>query len=561
MLLVPGAAAEPPSQVVEQVTDPSVHLSTAQVREVESALAALEDEHGIRLHYVLVDDFDGMDGVAWADETYDLSGMGAGDALLAVAVEAGRYGIIDEDVVTAERARQIATEEVEPRLRDGDWAGAAVAAAHGYAVAEPVGARSPWAAVLGILGAMAAVAAGGAAAVSWRSRRRLARTVLAERERTSRRIGQLRERLEELGEDVRFVPTELHEEDTQWARGEHWQAEAMLDEAVTMLGRVPREARGRPPSHDAAMAWKRDHDGAARSLDQLDEHLTTSVAQLREARELVTDPAPLSALTGELKGQRGRREQLARMAPVTEPAAATFVRRRVVELFSRADATLDEADTALRSAREHVEARRGRGALAAVTSARRHLAHAVDALDRVADPQAELDQALADLRSGQRTLRSQVAEGAHELDQHDRYARELAPPGRGGRWADHSPAPLAEAVQAARELVDAEPADDPQTQLGQIEQAAAQLRTAVAPYQQARARLEERRRAQQRARERANEAETANPSSTSSWSRSSGTSRSSSSRSGSSRSRSSSSRSSSSRSRSSSGRNRSGGRF
>ncbi|WP_192498685.1 TPM domain-containing protein [Ornithinimicrobium pratense] len=555
MLLVPPAAAEPPQRLEEQLTDPSAYLSPAQVREVTTALAELADGHAIVLHVVLVEDFDGMDGIAWAEESFDRTGLGADDALLAVAVEAGRYGLIDETEVHPDRARQIAADEVEPQLREGDWAGAAVAAAQGYAVAEPVGARAPWAALLGTLGAMAAVVAGVVGTRSWRRRRQVMRTLLAERERTSGRLGQLRERLEGLGQEVRFVPTELSEEDAQWAGERHQQAETLLDEAVTTLGRVPRELRGWPPSQDTALDWQRDHDQASRALDRLDDHLTASAAQLQQAREIVTGPAPLSDLTVGLEEQRGRREQVAEVAPRTEPAAPTFVRRRVAELTERADTALDGAAAALRTAHEHVAARRGQAALEAVTSAREHLGQATAALDRATDPQAELDQAVTDLHRGQRALHSLVTEGERELGQHQRYASELAPPGRGGRWSKLSPDVLDAAVRQAREVVDAAPGDDPQAQLGQVEVAASGLGMALGPYQQARTTLQQRQRARERAWEE--EDEDARYGSGSGWS-ASRSSRSRSSRSRSSRSRS--SRSSSSRSRSSS-RNRSGGRF
>lgn len=545
------AAAEPPQRLEEQITDASTYLSSVQVRRVTTALKELEDGHGIVLHVVLVEDFDGMDGIAWAEESFDRTGLGADDALLAVAVEAGRYGLIDETDVRPERARQIATEEVEPQLREGDWAGAALAAAQGYAVAEPVGARSPWAAVLGALGAIAAVAAAVVGGRAWRSRRRLAGTVLAQRERTSLRIGQLRQRLEELGQEVRFVPTELDEQDAQWAGEQHQQAQSLLDEAVTRLGRVPREARSWPASQDTALGWKYDVDGASRALDRLDEHLSTSVTELRRAREIVTEPALLTGLATELETQRLRRQQLAGVDPVTEPPAPPFVRRRVAELLGQADAGLGEVAAAHRSATEYAATRQGREALAAVTSAREQLAQARTLLDRAADPQAELQQALTDLGKGQRGLRRRLAEGDRELDRHSDYARRLH---RRGPWAELSPDVLAEALRVARELVAVEPGVDPQAQLGRVELAASGLATALEPYQQARAELEERerRRARERARLQAEE-EDASWGWGSSWSSSSSSSRSSSSRSSRS--------SSSSRSSGSSSRNRSGGRF
>jgi hypothetical protein len=85
---------------------------------------------------VFVDSFDDWDGIDWANASAIASGLGAEDLLLAVAVEDRAYGIsADEDApLTDEQLADVAA-DVEDRLRDDDWAGAAVTAADGYRAA------------------------------------------------------------------------------------------------------------------------------------------------------------------------------------------------------------------------------------------------------------------------------------------------------------------------------------------------------------------------------------------------------------------------------------------
>src|SRR5690606_15416539 len=90
LLLTAGpAAAEPPLDLPDQVYAPDGRLDTGRV---EAALETLEDEAGLQLFVAYVDSFDGLDGVEWAEQTFDESGMGGNDVLLAVAVGDRRYG-------------------------------------------------------------------------------------------------------------------------------------------------------------------------------------------------------------------------------------------------------------------------------------------------------------------------------------------------------------------------------------------------------------------------------------------------------------------------------------
>lgn len=131
----PGAAlAEPPSQLADEVTDTADVLSDAEEAEVQQALDELADTTPYQLFVVYVDSFDGTDPVDWANESANLSGLGTEDLLLAVAVEDRAYAVsVANDLDLSDDALgTVASERIEPALRQDDWAGAAVAAAEGY---------------------------------------------------------------------------------------------------------------------------------------------------------------------------------------------------------------------------------------------------------------------------------------------------------------------------------------------------------------------------------------------------------------------------------------------
>lgn len=136
LLGVPGAAAlaEPPLDLPDQVYDPAGALEGGD-EEVQAALERARDEAGVQLFVAFVDSFDGLSGAEWAQQTYDTSGMGGDDVLLAVAVQDRRYGSAAHESGPVDPG-QVATVEqnhVQPALSQEDWPGAVAAAADGYA--------------------------------------------------------------------------------------------------------------------------------------------------------------------------------------------------------------------------------------------------------------------------------------------------------------------------------------------------------------------------------------------------------------------------------------------
>lgn len=131
----PTAAAEPPLVFdgPAQVVDPSGLLDDRRA-ELDAALTELDERHDVQLFVVVVDRLDGQGAQSWADRTAELNGLGLNDALLVIATDDRQYAWTVDDAFPLSDAQlaAVATGRIEPRLRDGDWAGAALAAAQGY---------------------------------------------------------------------------------------------------------------------------------------------------------------------------------------------------------------------------------------------------------------------------------------------------------------------------------------------------------------------------------------------------------------------------------------------
>ena len=129
----PAASQAPtvPMTLAQAVTDSAGALSSEQIAEVKSAVRSLQAARDVRLWVVYVDAFNVPPG-EWARKTLSLTNMGERDAILAVATKQRKYAFL---VAPAAANRQAVDDmrikTIEPKLRDGDFAGAAVAAATG----------------------------------------------------------------------------------------------------------------------------------------------------------------------------------------------------------------------------------------------------------------------------------------------------------------------------------------------------------------------------------------------------------------------------------------------
>jgi uncharacterized membrane protein YgcG/predicted nucleic acid-binding Zn-ribbon protein len=171
-LLAPTAASEPPFRLPGYVTDNAGALSGSGRAQVESAVNRLYNDRKVRLWVVYVDTFSGQGAEAWARSTRLTSDLGDFDALLAVATVDRAYAFLVPSSVpdlTSSEIDNVRRSDIEPPLRRGDWAGAAVAAADGLSSATAPGGGLSWVGVLVILGVIALFVLG---LVLWTRRRR-----------------------------------------------------------------------------------------------------------------------------------------------------------------------------------------------------------------------------------------------------------------------------------------------------------------------------------------------------------------------------------------------------
>lgn len=135
LLVSPGpAVASQPLRLDTQITDEVGALGDRR-GEVQAAIDRLRDEDRVQLWVVYVESFDGVPAQDWADRTAVTSDLGLNDVLLAVATGDRSYAYwVDEQFpLTDDQLATVAAEDIEPRLSDEDWAGAAIGAADGYA--------------------------------------------------------------------------------------------------------------------------------------------------------------------------------------------------------------------------------------------------------------------------------------------------------------------------------------------------------------------------------------------------------------------------------------------
>jgi predicted nucleic acid-binding Zn-ribbon protein len=147
VLLAPTAGAEPPFRLGSYVTDQANVLSTSQLVEVRTAVDNLYSARRVRLWVVYVQTFSNQDSDTWTRNTMRISNFQNEDAILAVATTDRAYSFLVPNAarggVNVDTLRR---NDIEPKLRNGDWAGAAVAAATGLnPTTAPV--EVPWAGV------------------------------------------------------------------------------------------------------------------------------------------------------------------------------------------------------------------------------------------------------------------------------------------------------------------------------------------------------------------------------------------------------------------------------
>ncbi|MFF2370156.1 TPM domain-containing protein [Agromyces sp. NPDC058110] len=164
VLALAGVAPAWAETPVEFGQSPIVDTVGALDGRTDDVLAAIErtaDDTGRQLFVAYVSEFESpAQADTWANDTAVANNMGDEDYLLAVAVDGRAYYLsaADNAQVSAEEIQRISLEEIEPELVDGDWAGAAIAAAEALDTGGSGSGGSGWGWVWFLVAAAAIVA-------------------------------------------------------------------------------------------------------------------------------------------------------------------------------------------------------------------------------------------------------------------------------------------------------------------------------------------------------------------------------------------------------------------
>lgn len=191
-LLLPSAAlADDPTPLRGAYVLDNAGAITGDENEVIAAIDALYEKTGIKLFVVYVDRFEGTGPDDWANTTAILNGFGSNDVLLAVAIEDRNFTVSypDDFSLSESTTDSIENDRLIPKLRDNQWADAAIAMAEGLggSSGDSAGSGFPWLPV-GVV-----VVAGGAGALIYsrvRRKRRAAAGASASEEPTQKELDQ-----------------------------------------------------------------------------------------------------------------------------------------------------------------------------------------------------------------------------------------------------------------------------------------------------------------------------------------------------------------------------------
>ncbi|SFK90676.1 TPM domain-containing protein [Geodermatophilus ruber] len=417
------ALAEPPSGVTGQVTD-RVGALAGREEEVQQAVEELRAQTGIGLYAVFVATFDGMDRAQWANATAEQSGLGADDVLFAVAVEDRRYGVHYGERIDPGQLQAVLAGDVEPRLSQGDWAGAVISLAEGLGSTETAAGAAGTAAPSTSGGGSGAVTAlvvvgmfllAGGAYLTLRSRRRRraelpppVRRLEAPDPHAGTPTEQLNYRasaaLLDLDERVRTGQVGL-----DYARA-HYGDEAVpglvegMDRTRSELARaftLRQELDDEIPEDEPTQRRMLTEllaltDAAGRRLQEQ----AGALDRLREQERTVPQAVEeLGARVGQLQ-QRLPREQ-ERVADLQRRYASSAV-APVLENVGEAGVRLDAAEQAVALAREDQAADRSGRAVGRLRGAESAVAQSgtlLDAIDRLARDLAEAEQRVPGVRA------------------------------------------------------------------------------------------------------------------------------------------------------------------
>jgi uncharacterized membrane protein YgcG len=426
-LLAASAAAAGEPRLRTGVTDDAGVLSSAEEAQVAAALQQLRDDHGVQLFVAYIRTTGSSTVTDFATETARVNSLGGNDALLLVAIDDRSDALWVGDSltnITDTEIDDILTTTVEPRLADGDFAGAMIAGAEavGEAVtsapATPVPATPvptaapatpvPTAAPGGSAGSTGSgfnltpilalvLVVGGLLVIGgalW-SRRAAARAAAASLETLNRNANRALlaadEALKDAHNDVDFAAAQWGDEEVGPYRAAVSGADAELKAAFGLRQRLDDSEPETPAQREQML---REILARTASITTALDAQEQRFDQLRDLEQ--SAPEQLAALSGPIESLRARRR-------TAGPLVDRMTGRYAPSALASIAGNLAETDKALESAAG--EADRGRGlvdtqrpqAVVALRRAQTGLAQATQLLDAIERLAQRLDEAAAQL--------------------------------------------------------------------------------------------------------------------------------------------------------------------
>ncbi|KQS22519.1 hypothetical protein ASG05_02820 [Frigoribacterium sp. Leaf186] len=391
--VAPAQAVEPVDFSGAYVVDQADVLSSADESQVADALDSLSTDTGVNLFVVYVDSFSSpSDRTAWGDATASLNQFGPNDVLLSVAVDDRLYDLSTDTSVVSESDRQaLETDVVVPQLRDGDWAGAAVALADGIR-SDDAGPDLSW--VLWALVVLVLVVAVVVIVFAVRRARRRRREFDAQKadqaeldQRAARVLVALDDELTAGAHEVGFAAAQFGDEAARPFAEALDAARVHAREAFELQQRLDDSV---PDSPEQRREWTTRIIDLCEAADASLAEQSAAFDELREAETRA--PRDLESLPGEIETRRAR---LVKARTTIDELTSLYSARAVASI----DQNDDQADRLL----EFADERRGTAAMALSTSSP---SEAVVAIREARQALAQVDQLLAAVDGAGESLRT-----------------------------------------------------------------------------------------------------------------------------------------------------------
>lgn len=297
---------------------------------IESALGALLADHHVQLFVLFVGTTGELSSTEFADETAKLNSLGADDALLVVAIDDHTDAIWVSDALDVSDAdlNDVISGQLEPALRDGDFAGAVIATAEGLgSAADPAvvptdgpkptaggaeppgnGSTSSGAGLLGLVG-IVLLALGLVILVVWLASRFSSWREAEERDRRTGKLAReanaqliaIDDRIRASDQEAGFVEAQFGVDEAAPFRAAVTLARTELGSAFEVRQRLDDDEPEDPPTRELMLKDILERCGrAAAALD-------AQVARIEELRNLEKQaPAILASLPAQLDAVAAR---------------------------------------------------------------------------------------------------------------------------------------------------------------------------------------------------------------------------------------------------------------